>query len=293
MSDYLYDSEGPPDPEVERLSRLLGPLRYRPPRRARRWPIAMAAVLAAAAVVAAVIGFRGAAWDVTGAARCGGDACHALAIGPWLETDDTSRAELTVADIGRMQIAPGTRLRRKAGAGHRLELAVGEISARVSAPPRLLMVETPTATAVDLGCAYTLRVSDGRTHLQVTFGWVALEAPGRNVFVPAGAEAFTLRDGGLGTPFFADAPAALRDALARVDADDAEAIPAALAAARPRDTLSLWHLVARVSSQARPLVVDRMLALGPPLPDGVTRERLLAADAAALERWRDQLLDTW
>ena len=28
MSDYLYDGEGPPDPEVERLSRVLGSLRY-------------------------------------------------------------------------------------------------------------------------------------------------------------------------------------------------------------------------------------------------------------------------
>jgi hypothetical protein len=274
---------------------VLGTLRYRPPpRRARRWPIALASALAAAAAVTAVIGFRGAAWEVTGAARCGGDACHALAIGPWLETDGASRAELTVAYIGQMQIAPGTRLRRVAGAGHRLELAVGEISARVSAPPRLLMVETPTATAVDLGCAYTLRVQDdGRTHLRVTFGWVALEAPGRNVFVPAGAEAFTLRDGGLGTPFFSDAPVALRDALMRVDADDPEGVPATLAAARPRDTLSLWHLVARVESRARQLVVDRMLALGPPLPAGLTREQLLAADTAALERWRDQLVGTW
>src|SRR5262249_47643920 len=60
-------------------------------------------------------------------------------------------------------VAPGTRLRRKPApaGGHLLELARGEIAARVSAPPRLLAVETPAATAVDLGCAYTLRVAAG------------------------------------------------------------------------------------------------------------------------------------
>ena len=49
--------------------------------------------------------------------------------------------------------------------------------ARVVAPPRVLVVETPAADAVDLGCAYALEVeADGSTRLSVTSGQVALEA---------------------------------------------------------------------------------------------------------------------
>ncbi|MCU1280760.1 MAG: hypothetical protein JWM53_4306, partial [bacterium] len=57
MSDYLFDKQGEPDPEIERLETLLAPLAYRPsllslpapaPRsRARRVLIPIALVAAA------------------------------------------------------------------------------------------------------------------------------------------------------------------------------------------------------------------------------------------------------
>ncbi len=298
MSDYLYDGKGPPDPEVARLEAVLAPLRYNgaaPRPRRRRWPAYAAAAAIAAMAAAATIALRPRAepWaveDLAGTPVCGGGPCRALPLDQWLETDDASRARVTVANLGRMDVEPGTRVRRKAA--HRLELAVGSISARVSAPPRLLVVDTPTAAAVDLGCAYKLKVAEGgATHLEVTWGWVSLETPGRNVYVPAGAEAWTTPGRGPGTPVFLDAPAALRAAVARVDAGDAGAVAAAIASARARDTLSLLHLVPRVAGDARAAVVDRILALGPPPP--LPRERLLTADPAALERWRATLAPSW
>src|SRR5215470_7107418 len=118
-------------------------------------------------------------------------------------------------------------------------MAEGQISAHVYAPPRLLVVDVPSAAAVDLGCAYTLRVArDGRSHLTVTSGWVALESPDRGAFVPAGAEAWTAPGEGPSTPVFVDAPDGLRDALARLDGafaarrTDDDALRDALAAAR-------------------------------------------------------------
>ena len=50
---------------------------------------------------------------------------------------------------------------------HCLRLAHGRLSARVTAPPRLFVVDTPAATAIDLGCAYDLAVlTDGRVQPQ-------------------------------------------------------------------------------------------------------------------------------
>ena len=76
-----------------------------------------------------------------------------------------------------MNVEPNSRL-RLAGVGatdHRLELARGTMNAFIWAPPRLFFVDTPSATAVDLGCAYTLTVDDlGNGELHVMTGYVAL-----------------------------------------------------------------------------------------------------------------------
>src|SRR5207344_3028121 len=105
-----------------------------------------------------------------------------------------------------------------------LELAHGTLSALIWAPPRLFFVDTPSATAVDLGCAYTLTVDDaGAGLLRVTAGYVALEHEGRETVISRGQMCATRRGAGPGTPFVADAPAPLRRALDRFDFENAAA----------------------------------------------------------------------
>src|SRR5258705_297535 len=75
-------------------------------------------------------------------------------------------------DIG---LGPGTRLRVLAmrPRERRFALERGSISARVTAPPRVFVVETRSAVVTDLGCAYTLAVdSAGNGLLHVTTGIV-------------------------------------------------------------------------------------------------------------------------
>jgi hypothetical protein len=170
----------------------------------------------------------------------------------------------------------------------------------VAAPPRLVVIETASARAVDLGCAYTLSVdAAGAGTLRVTSGWVALEAPGGSVFVPRGAEATLHAGAAAGTPVFAGAPADLRGALDRLDATlaagavDEQALAQVLAGAALRDTLSLYNLLPRLPSAARAGVLDRMLALGAPAPQDRERGPILDADPAALERWRHTLSAIW
>jgi len=62
--------------------------------------------------------------------------------------------------------------------------------------------------------------------------------------------------------------------------------------ARPRDTLTLWHLLARVNGADRVRVYDKMAAFVPP-PPGVTREGVLQLDQQMLETWRHALESTW
>ena len=113
-----------------------------------------------------------------------------LGVGEWLETDGNSKAEIAVSSIGQVEIGSDTRVRllQTQPTEHRLELARGKMSAHIWAPPRLFFVDTPSAVAADLGCAYTLEVDDaGASLLRVTTGWVALELKDRESIVPAGA----------------------------------------------------------------------------------------------------------
>src|SRR5206468_9144106 len=130
----------------------------------------LATLAAAAAVLLSVAGLwlatrRSApGWEVVsleGSPRLGSSPlgrAGTLPVGGWIETDAASRAEIKVGAIGEAEIEPNTRVRLvQAGVTeHRLALARGTLHARIWAPPRLFFVETPSATAVDLGCAYTL-----------------------------------------------------------------------------------------------------------------------------------------
>jgi FecR protein len=219
-----------------------------------------------------------------------------LAVGEWLETDGSSRAQIAVGTIGNVDIDQNTRVRllQTEPTEHRLELARGKMSARIWAPPRLFFVDTPSAVAADLGCAYTLEVDEnGGSLLRVTSGWVALELRDRESIVPAGAACETQPGIGPGTPYFEDAPKVFREALRKFDFEhDASALTALLDQARSRDTLTLWHLLARVNGEDRVRVYDKMAAFVPP-PRGVTREGVLRLDQQMLDTWKNELESSW
>ncbi|MGH9883064.1 MAG: FecR domain-containing protein, partial [Pyrinomonadaceae bacterium] len=247
-------------------------------------------------------------WEVArldGAPRIGSSAISEkgqLAVGEWLETDASSRAKIDVGSIGQVEIDPNTRVRllETKPTEHRLELARGRMSAHIWAPPRLFFVDTPSAVAADLGCAYTLEVDEqGGGILHVTSGWVALQLKNRESMVPAGAACATRPGIGPGTPYFVDASEIFRKALSKFDFEpedkDWSKIPSLdllLMEARPRDTLTLWHLLSRVQSPDRERVYDRLAALAPP-PQGVTREGVLQLNEEMIELWKDSLGGTW
>jgi hypothetical protein len=246
----------------------------------------------------------GSTWDVArldGAPRIGSARVNdkgKLGVGEWLETDTNSRAQISVGDIGKVDIDPNTRVRliETNPTEHRLELVQGRLSARISAPPRLFFVNTPSGVAEDLGCAYTLEVDDaGRSLLRVTAGWVSLQLKDRESVVPAGAACATRPGIGPGTPYFEDASELFRTALAKFDfePDDKQwskvpALDIILHDARPRDAMTLSYLLSRVNESDRGRVYDRTSQLAPP-PQGVTRAGILRLDRDMLNRWREQM----
>jgi ferric-dicitrate binding protein FerR (iron transport regulator) len=322
-NDYLWDGSGPADPEVQRLESLLRPLGHSsasgtsapplplPPRvahsnrivRALRPALAIAATVLIGVTVWFWWGSMRGGWTVqtiAGAPQVDGRALGddgLLKRGGRLVTDGSSRARISVGRIGRVDVDPDTRVElvNAGGTDHRLSLERGTIHARISAPPRFFNVNTPSAVAVDLGCAYTLHVDDsGAGMLRVTHGWVAFDYNGREAFIPQGAVGATRPGVGPGTPRYEDAPSGYAEALAVLDFGSADApvraaaLDLILSSARSRDTLTLWHLLSRGSADERARVYDRLAMIAPP-PRGVTRDGVLSGNREALMTWWDAL----
>jgi len=327
-NEYLWDGSGEPDAEVVKLERALGKFRHagRAPelpenfaaardskiavRGARLW-FQFAAVAASVLLIfSAWVGLRlqsetpasGSGWgvqQVAGAPRVGARAIGqpgekgTLRIGQTLETDQDSRASITVSEVGQVDIDPETRLRlaESRSSRTRLDLERGTIHAMIWAPPGQFLVDTPSALAIDLGCAYTLHVDDsGAGLLRTRMGWVGFRLNGRDAFIPAGAVGETRPGIGPGTPYFEDATPDFRAALRQFDfaklsdAERSAQLAIVLAQARTEDALTLWHLLSRANLQDRGRVFDRLNAFVA-APAGVTR--------AGIERGEQKMLDAW
>jgi hypothetical protein len=317
-SDYLWDQSGAPDPDIVRLETVLGALRHRgetpamPARTrasvVRRIAKPAIAFLSAAAlvVIMAAMGWRfltGGGWRVesmAGAPVVAGTAVSdsgRLEVGQWLVTDAASRAWLAVGRIGRVDVDPNSRVQlvEARGREHRIALERGTIHARIWAPPKFFFVNTPSAVAVDLGCAYTLQVDEsGNSLIRVTHGWVAFETDRGQSYIPEGAVCATRKDLGPGTPRYEDAPSGYAGALATLDfggaahPDRAAALDLVLSQARRRDAFTLWHLLTRGTMEERTRVYERLASLVPP-PASVGRDAVMRGDRLALDRWWDAL----
>jgi hypothetical protein len=303
--EYLWDRSGEPEPEIVRLEKILCRFRYEPkssrfikirPRRHRYgWALAAAAIFVIGAVVGIPLATRGklTAWQQNG---------QNLRAGQWIKTGTKDGVTIDAAAIGEVVVEPRSRLRLLASGENqqRFDLLRGTIHALIWAPPGRFVVDTPSAKTVDLGCRYTLQISDnGEGLLNVETGWVAFEWQKRESFIPAGAACVTRPGKGPGTPWFDDASGVLKQAVREFDqTGDEQMLKVVLSSARDRDALTLWHLLSRTDGYQRGEVFDRF-EHAVELPATVTREAIMAGNSEAMgaawnalnlgstEWWRD------
>lgn len=330
-SDYLWDGSGEPDPEIQKLEAVLGKFRHDGralvypeiaehrrwrffPRRGWMFPALETAVTAVAVAAMIFLSFGRkpvpipvtvAGWDVSGLAgtpRIGRNTIstketNRLGVGQVLETDQQSRARLRAEDTGQIEMEQSSRLRLMSmGEGvNRIALDRGTIQVYIWAPPGQFVVDTPSATTVDLGCAYKLQVDDsGAGMVRTSLGWVGFKLNGHESFIPAGAACATRPKVGPGTPYFEDASPSFRAALEKFDFEDSTPqqrtvdVAIVLEAARKRDALTVWHLLPRVDDGQRTVVYERLRELAPP-PAGVTKQGILRLDQPMLDLWWNEL----
>jgi len=215
-----------------------------------------------------------------------------LKAGDRLETDDWASALLKFGRFGQIEARSNTRLELVATSDNeqRLSLQRGKIYASITAPPRMFLVHTPAATAIDMGCAYSLEVNEqGESLLEVLTGWVALDLNGREELVSAGTSCRSRPGKGPGTPFVKDASPEFQDALNKFDfAGDTAALEVVRNQARQKDAITLWYLLRKIDRERRGEIFDRLSQLLPP-PSSVTRGGILELNEQMLQAWREPL----
>lgn len=284
--------------EAERARRVVA----RPSR--RRWLVPTLAIgsVATAAALGLMLFLRPAPrlsnWTYEG---------KTLAVGERITASRGGALPLQEPSIGTLSLEPDTRLRiTDSSKQKRLKLEYGRISARVTAPPRLFAVETDNGVATDLGCVYELDASPVRapgilgflgatrtiTELTVKTGWVELaDNRGKAVLVPAGASC-EIVPSSVGLPSFDDAPEILRTLHPNAHGEWPELDNALEATKRPKDTLTLFYLLPRVTEAESPRIWKRLLTLVPP-PKEITKAAFLANDTKALSAYEEHLKEIW
>lgn len=225
--------------------------------------------------------------SVEGSPRIGGSVVRSeapVAVGVWIETDAKSRARISLPRVGNITIEPESRLRVEGvqGRTHHLDMRHGRIEALVWAPSRMLYVETPSARAIDMGCAYRLEVGeDGTGLLSVTSGWVDLER-GEVLSRVVQGMVCRLYPHGPGTPHEAKAGEGLVVVLDEFDRNG-KGLDRVLAEATTEDGLTLWHLLRRASPDNRGSIADRLDELGL-MPAELSVASVSSLDEGAMSR---------
>lgn len=302
--EYLWDRSGEAEVEVVRLEQLLGELKWsgRTLQRAkpapwwqekRWWAIAAAALVVLSVGSVLLIQRMHSMQPITSwRLSVAGQKPSAVRTGQVIQTSGVTHATIESEDVGEVDIEPDSRLRVMAARedDQRMALDRGTIHALIWAPPAKFVVDTPAAKTVDLGCQYTLRVAtDGKGFLTVEMGWVAFQWHNIESFIPAGAACTTRPGHGPDTPHFLDAPGALTKAVADFDlTGNPQALNTALSAARPRDALTLWHLLQRTQGSQRADVFDHFAALVK-LPSSLTPESIMKGDQKSMDAAWDAL----
>lgn len=314
MTDHLWDPTAPADPAVAAVEARLASLRFDPAARPFVPPAASVAPFArpvrpwrrvvlplATAFAASVALFAGlAAWHEWRLDWRDGAPWHVSdgrqwAVGAALTADRETR--VSIARLGVIDVRPGAALQldQTGPARHRMRLDRGAIDVRVWAPPGRVAVATPAGDVIDLGCIFALRVDDaGAAHLTVETGWVNLQNPQGNTFVPAGASASMTAGVAPEVPVYDDAAAEFRAAVRQLEHHAETPDPGWLRTitfeARPRDVLTLLMLsdVDGLGGPVRAALLERASVLSAaPSPDAVAR--IVAGDRDLFWQWYDAL----
>lgn len=213
--------------------------------------------------------------------------------GQWIQTNSDSRAELIVANIGKVIIEPNSKIVFVKGAdgNNRIMIEYGTINTNMNPNTRSFFVEMPSAVATDNGGSYTLTVdSTGDGLVYVRSGKVEVASPNRDAIIPAGSIVLTKKNIGVGTPFNENSTPKFKNALFNYDfgnCNDA-CVKTLLNTARISDAVTLVNLIPNVNKEYSDQVYTKLAALVPP-PTPVRPDSIPYINDEEINKWIDKI----
>ena len=213
--------------------------------------------------------------------------------GQFIQTNNVSRAELVIADIGKIIIEPNTKVYFVKGSdgNNRINVEYGTINADMNSNGKTFFVEMPSAVATDNGGKYTMTIDSlGDGFVFVKSGKVDVESPNRAAIVPAGNIVLTKKNIGVGTPFNENSSPKFRNALFSYDfgkCNDA-CVAILLNAAKMSDAVTLVNLMPNVDKEYSDKVYTKLANFVPP-PSNINTDSIPFIDEEKLNQWIDKI----
>lgn len=215
-----------------------------------------------------------------------------IKVGDWIETDDSSRAVLTIAGLGEVTVEPKSKFKilYSEKGEHKVLLEYGTINTNFSPKSDKFVIETKNSVALDNninGSAYTFTVDNkGDGMILVKDGSITLESRGKEAVVPAGKICLVQASAGPGTPFSVTASPEFRNALYTYDFEpgNTNAIYNVINSADRSDMVSLINLIPRVNDEVKEQIYSKVSGYVAP-PPYIVMDSLRYFDCEKLGEW--------
>jgi len=213
--------------------------------------------------------------------------------GQFIRTNDSSRAQLIIANMGNVIIEPNSKIIFIKGVdgNNRISVEYGTIESNMRSNPKTFFVEMPSAIAMDMGGDYKLTIdSTGDGLVYVKSGKVEVQSNNREAIVPAGNLVMTKRDLGVGTPFNENSSPRFKNALMNLDFGKCggACVNTLLKNAKVSDAITLVSLISRVESQYKDEVYTKVANFVSP-PSRIHSDSLPFFDIEKMNKWIDKI----
>ncbi len=211
--------------------------------------------------------------------------------GDAVETNPNSSAEITIPEIGKIEVYPSTII-SKMGAKNTAKLKSGSIKIDFKNARSSFKILLPVGIIEDyyLGSSYSVEFNrEGYAVISVKDGW--LSATYRDVEMIL-AEEFSVEyksSLGFGIPYHKSASEELIDMFGQVTFNNNEnSVNSILNMATQKDALSLWNLLQRVKTSSKQNIYDKLYELIPH-PDEISPSDMLRLDKDKLLLWLENI----
>lgn len=213
--------------------------------------------------------------------------------GQFIQTDAISRAELMVANLGKVIIEPNSRIVfvKNSEGNNRIMVDYGTIQTTMNPNSKSFFVEMPSAVATDNGGTYSITVdSTGDGLVYVKSGKVEMKSQNRDAVIPAGSLVLTKKNYGVGTPFNENSSPKFKNALLKYDfgiCNDA-CVTTLLNNATISDAVTLANLIPNIQGVDKEKVYTKLASYVPP-PKQVHGDSIFFMDEEKLNEWIDKI----